>query len=73
MSLASRLKRLEERIGRGPVGECPNPRIGAIIEKGEPDPPDEKVAICANCGGRHVLVIETVVVATPGKRPPGPK
>jgi hypothetical protein len=62
MSLASRLKRLEERIGRGAGGECPNPQIGAIIDKGQPLPPDEEVAVCENCGGRHVLEIEDVVI-----------
>jgi hypothetical protein len=70
LNLASRLNRLEERIGRGPGGECPRPQTGAIIKKGQPLPPKEKVAVCKNCGGRHVLEIEHVVIR-PGKQPSG--
>ncbi len=64
MRISARMDRLERFMGpRFPEGDCPEPMVGVIVDKGEPIPED--VPRCRNCGGQHVLVLEIVEVAAP--------
>jgi hypothetical protein len=49
-----------------PPEECPAPMFGAIIGKGDPMPEEADVQPCKNCGGRHVQIIEEIIVEAPG-------
>jgi hypothetical protein len=67
MNLLSRVRRLEGyRPKLPPEDECPAPMIGAEIEAGQPLPDEADVIPCRTCGGRHVQVIEEVVVEPEG-------
>jgi hypothetical protein len=67
MNLLSRVRRLENsRPKLPPPEDCPRPMIGACIEKGEPLPDEADVVPCKNCTGRHVQVIEEIVIEPEG-------
>jgi hypothetical protein len=61
-SIDRRLRRLEgAAVLRGP-DDCPDPRPGAVIDEGDPLPPEDQIAPCAVCGHRHVVCFVTEVV-----------
>jgi hypothetical protein len=61
--LLGRVRRLmNSRPRLPPPEECPRPQVGACIDAGAPLPEEADVVPCKNCSGRHVMVIEEVVV-----------
>jgi hypothetical protein len=68
--MAGKVKRLEgDRPSR--ESECPRQCVGLIVShrQGQPVPPyDAEDALpCRNCGGKHVLLLEVVVVDGDGE------
>jgi hypothetical protein len=68
--LLGRVRRLESyRPDLPPPEDCPAPRIGAQIDRGEPLPDEADVLPCPNCSGCHVQVIEEVIIEAGGQGP----
>jgi hypothetical protein len=66
-SIDRRLRRLEGAAVPWGPDACPDPRPGAVIDEGDPLPPDDQIHPCAVCGGLHVLemVVEVVEAEAP--------
>jgi hypothetical protein len=65
--LQGRVRRLENaRPMLPPPEECPRPMIGACIDKGEPLPDEADVESCKYCSGRHVQLVEEIVIEPEG-------
>ena len=65
--LLSRVRRLERYRPRlPPEDQCPASMIGAEIDEGAPLPDEADVQPCKNCSGRHVQIVEEIVIEPEG-------